>query len=112
MFTSGTPNDKSSRVWDNGPTFNILFSVYYHSIKPEKVTEVSDLIDQYLEYTYGGLTKMQTDMENKYKKNPIQLYKQTAMECGDSNRIFSPTPWQVLAHAEHISKQKLLLQSQ
>ena len=40
------------------------------------------------------------------------MYKQTATECGDSNRISSPTPWQVLAHAEHISKQKLLLQSQ
>ena len=110
--TDVPPNDKSPRVWDNGPTFIILFSVYYHSIKPEKVTDVSNLIDHYQERIDGGLTRMQTDMENKYKKNPIQLYKQTAMECGDSNRIFSPTPWQVLAHAEHISKQKLLLQSQ
>ena len=45
--------------------------MYYHSIKPEKVTDVSNLIDHYQERIDGGLTRMQADMENKYKKNPI-----------------------------------------
>jgi uncharacterized membrane protein YgcG len=85
-------------VWSGGPTFGVLFQVYYYNIKPEKVSDVPGLIDHYVESVEGGLTRMQTDMTQKYKESPIDVYKKAAASCGAN-----ATPVQVLNHAIKLS---------
>jgi hypothetical protein len=90
-------------VWKDGPTFSILFKVYYYKISiPEKVLQVDQIIQNYLENIEGGLDQMQKDMQIKYEYSPIETYNQVANNCNTSN----PTPLQVLNYIKNISEER------
>ena len=99
--------DKTARVWENGPTFYVLFTVYYHTLKPDKVGDVMSLIDHYQHSVEGGLDKMQEDMTAKYTKSPQNVYRNLAMKLMHLvGAPTKPTPTQVLRYAEKLTNER------
>jgi small ubiquitin-related modifier len=87
LYTQNVPS------YANGPTFDILFQVYYYHIKqPDKVKDVSSLIKYYIdEYPDLGLNKMIADMITKYQQDPVEVYENIAAKCKTVLALSHPT---------------------
>ena len=92
---------------ETGPSFHVLFSVFYYEIKPAKVVGVGSLIKDYNDKwkkgdKEGGMAKMQRDATKKYSNSPQNIYRTVVAEMGGNN----PTPTQVLNYSKSKAKRK------